>query len=60
MVVVIAVDQLKIEFLRFQTTDFLQFVFALLAIFLGIGDSKATIVQKTPLSVGGRAPLLDT
>jgi O-antigen ligase len=59
MVVVIAVDQLKIEFLRFQTTDFLQFVFALLAIYLGIGDSKATIVQKTSLSVGGRAALLD-
>lgn len=60
MVVVIAVDQLKIEFLRFQTSDFLQFIFALLAIYLGIGDSKATIVQKAPLSVGGRAALPGT
>ena len=36
MVVIIAVDQIKIEFLRFLTVDYLQFIFALLAIYLGI------------------------
>jgi hypothetical protein len=47
MVVVIAVDQLKIEFLRFGTVDYLQFVLALLAIYLGIGDSKVPAEQST-------------
>ena len=41
MLALIAVDQLKIEFLRFLTVDYLQFMFALLAIYLGLGDSKA-------------------
>jgi O-antigen ligase len=41
MLALIAVDQLKIEFLRFLTVDYLQFIFALLAIYLGLGDSKA-------------------
>jgi O-antigen ligase len=60
IIILIAVDQLKIEFLRFVTVDYLQFMFALLAIYLGIGDSKATIGQKTPLSAGERTALLDT
>ena len=47
MVVIIAVDQLKIEFLRFGTVDYLQFVFALLAIYLGIGDSKVPAERST-------------
>ena len=47
MVVIIAVDQLKIEFLRFLTVDYLQFIFALLAIYLGIGDSKVPAERST-------------
>jgi len=47
MIILIAVDQLKIEFLRFVTVDYLQFMFALLAIYLGLGDSKAASEQFT-------------
>jgi O-antigen ligase len=47
MMVVIAVDQLKIEFLRFLTVDYLQFIFALFAIYLGLGDSKMPAEQPT-------------
>jgi hypothetical protein len=43
----IAVDQLKIEFLRFLTVDYLQFIFALLAIYLGLGDSRASTNRST-------------
>ena len=47
VIVLIAIDQLKIEFLRFGTVDYLQFVFALLAIYLGIGDSKVLADRST-------------
>ena len=47
MIALIAIDQVKIEFLRFGTVDYLQFVFALLAIYLGIGDSKVLADRST-------------
>jgi hypothetical protein len=47
MVTIIAADQLKIEFLRFVTVDYLQFVFALLAIYLGLGDTKVPAERST-------------
>jgi O-antigen ligase len=47
MIILIAVDQLKIEFLRFLTIDYLQFIFALLAIYLGLGDSRASTNRST-------------
>jgi hypothetical protein len=47
MIMVVAVDQLKIEFLRFLTVDYLQFIFALFAIYLGLGDSKVATERAT-------------
>jgi hypothetical protein len=53
----IAIDQLKIEFVRYVTVDYLQFIFALLAIYLGLGDSKAATERFTvPRGRGQLAP----
>jgi O-antigen ligase len=56
----IAVDQLKIEFLRFLTVDYLQFIFALLAIYLGLGDSRASTNRSTVPAVREQAAPFQT
>jgi len=60
IVVIIAVDQFKIEFLRFGTVDYLQFIFALLAIYLGLGDSKASAERFTVPALGRQAQPFET
>ena len=40
LLLLVAVDQLKIEFLRIVTVDYLQFILALFAVLLAIGDIR--------------------
>jgi O-antigen ligase len=54
MIILVAIDELKIEFLRFSTVDYLQFIFAFLAIFLATCDARTRPENPQDQAVYGR------